>query len=57
MGTDLRLRVGTNGATPYQDAYDSKDKSEQIPFGDTVLFRIPLPHTRGTNQNRTVLPR
>ena len=44
----------TNGATPYQDAYDSTYSSELLPFGELVLFRIPLPHTRRTNQNRTI---
>ena len=43
-----------NGATPYQDAYDSTYSSELLPFGELVLFRIPLPHTRRTNQNRTI---
>ena len=49
---DARFRVKTNGATPYQDAYDST--YELVPFGELVLFRIPLPHTRRTNQNRTI---
>ena len=50
---DARFRVKTNGATPYQDACDSTYSSKLIPFGELVLFRIPLPHTRRTNQNRT----
>ena len=41
----------TNGATPYQDAYDSTFSSEHLPLGDLVLFHIPLP----TSQNRTIL--
>ena len=44
----------SNGATPYQDAYDSTSSSELLPFGEFVLFRIPLPHTRRTNQNTTI---
>ena len=51
---DARFRVKTNGATPYQDAYDSTYSSELLSFGELVLFRIPLPHTRRTNQNRTI---
>ena len=51
---DARFRVKTNGATPYQDAYDSTYSSELLPFGELVLFRIPLPHTRRTNQKRTI---
>ena len=51
---DARLRVNTNGATPYQDACDSTYTSELLPFGELVLFRLPLPHTRRTNQNRTI---
>ena len=51
---DARLRVKTNGATPYQDAYDSTYSSELLPFGELVWFRIPLPHTRRTNQNRAI---
>ena len=43
-----------NGVTPYQDAYDSTYSSELLPFGELVLFRIPLPHTRRANQNRTI---
>ena len=27
---------------------------ELLPFGDLVLFPIPLPHTPRTNQNRTI---
>ena len=50
---DARFRAKTNGATPYQDAYDSTYTSELLPFGELLLFRIPLPHTRRTNQNRT----
>ena len=53
-GLDARFRVKTNGATPYQDAYDSTYSSELLPFGELVLFRVPLPHTRRTNQNRTI---
>ena len=53
---DARFRVKTNGATPCQDAYDSTYPSELLPFGELVLFRIPLPHTRPTNQNRTIYP-
>ena len=49
---DARFRVKTNGATPHQDAHDSTCSSERLPFGELVLFRIPLPHTRRTNQNR-----
>ena len=44
----------TDGATAYQDAHDSRYSSEILPFGELVLFRIPLPHTRRTNQNRTI---
>ena len=51
---DARFRARTNGATPYQDAYDSTHFSELLPFGDVVLFRIPLPHTPRTNLNRTI---
>ena len=47
---DARFRVKTNGATPYQDAHDSTYSSERLPFGELVLFRIPLSHTRRTNQ-------
>ena len=50
---DARFRVKTNGATPNQDAYDSTYSSEFLPFGELVLFRIPLPHIRRTSQNRT----
>ena len=39
---DARFRVKTNGATPYQDAYDSTYSSVLLPFGELVLFRIPL---------------
>ena len=39
---------------PYQDAYDSTYSSELLPFGELVLFRIPLSHSRRTNQNRTI---
>ena len=42
----------TNGATPHQDAHDSTCSSERLLFGELLLFRIPLPHTRRTNQNR-----
>ena len=49
---DARYRVKTSGATPYQDAYDSTYSCERLPFGELVLFSIPLPHTRRTNQNR-----
>ena len=42
---DSRLTMKTNGATPYQDAYDSPYNSELLPFGELVLFRIQLPHT------------
>ena len=51
---DARFRLKTNGATPHQDAYDSTYTSEHLPFGELVLFRIPLPHTRRTHQNRTI---
>ena len=50
---DARFRVKTNGATPNQDAYDSTYSSELLPFGELVLFRTPLPHSRRTSQNRT----
>ena len=39
-----------NGTTPYQDVCDSTYSSELLPFGEMSLFRIPLPHTRRTNQ-------
>ena len=58
--TSLRLagytifRVKPYVATPYQDAHNSKYSSELLPFGELVLFRTPLPHTRRTNQNRTI---
>ena len=42
----------TNGATPHQDACDSACTSELLPTGALILFRIPLPHTMRTNQNR-----
>ena len=51
---DARFPVKTNGATPYQDAYESTYSSELLPFGELVLFRVPLPDTRRTNQNRTI---
>ena len=51
---DARFRVKTNEATPHQDAYDSTYSSGLLPFGERVLFRIPLSRTRRTNQNRTV---
>ena len=51
---DARFRVKRNGATPCQDAYDSTYSSELLPFGELELFRIPLPHTRRTNQNGTI---
>ena len=44
----------TIGATPYQDAHDSAYSSEFLPFGELVLFRVPLPHSRRTNPNRTI---
>ena len=49
---DARFRVKTNGATPYHDAYDSTHSSELLPFCAFVLFHIPLPHTRRTNQEQ-----
>ena len=39
---------------PYQDARDSTYSSELLLFGELVLFRIPLSHSRRTNQNRTI---
>ena len=33
---DARFRMKRNGATPYQDAYDSTYSSELIPFGELV---------------------
>ena len=43
---DARFRVTTN------DPYDSTFSPELLPFGEMVMFRTPLPHTR-RNQNRT----
>ena len=37
-----------------KSAYDSTQNSELLPFGDFLSFRIPPPHTRRTNQNRTL---
>ena len=59
VGTSRRLggcaiSSETDGATAYQDAHDSRYSSESLPFGELVLFRLPLPHTRRTNQNRTI---
>ena len=51
---DARFPVKTNGATPHQDAYESTYSSELLPSGELVLFRVPLPDTRRTNQNRTI---
>ena len=51
---DSRFRMKTNGATPYQDACDSAYTSELLLFGEVVLFRIQLPHTRRTNHNRMI---
>ena len=48
-----KLRVKTNGPTPCQDASDGTYSFELLPFGELVLFSIPLPHTRRTKQNRT----
>ena len=51
---DSRFRVETHGATPCQDAYDSAYTSQILPFGELDPLRIPLPHTRRLNQNRTI---
>ena len=51
---DARFRVKPHGATPCQDACDSTQSSELLPFGELVLLHIPLPHTRRRNQNRTI---
>ena len=50
---DAQSRVKTNGATPHQDAHDSTYSFELLPFGELVLFLIPLPHTRRAKQSRT----
>ena len=42
---DARFQVKTNGATPYQDAFGSTYSSELLPFGELVLFHIPVGST------------
>ena len=51
---DARVRVKTNGATPCEGECDRTYYSDLLPFGELVLFRVPLPHARLTNQNRIV---
>jgi hypothetical protein len=45
--TLARFQPKASGNTPYRDAYDSNYDSEIVPFGETVLFRIPRPGHRG----------
>ena len=50
----MRFRVKTNGVTPCQHACDSTYSSELLPFGELVLFRIPLDAQIRTGQSTEV---
>ena len=45
----VQVHVKANGRTPYRDAFDSDYNGELVPFGETVLYRIPLPAHRKTH--------
>ena len=50
------FRVKTDGAAPYQDAYDSPFSSELLPFGEeigTVPYSTSSHPTHKSEQNNT----
>ena len=51
-----RFSVKGNQRTAYQDAFDTAYTSQLVPFGETVLFKIPMSKARRSH-NRAVVPK